>query len=262
MSAVGAVVVASVAGLSACLLVPGPARPPREPGATSTPSWLLPALVVAPAAAVAASRPRLAILAVVLGVAALAGWRLVRARRARAVAVATSARVVETCEQVAAELAGGSPPAAALGRAAHDWPSLSPVAEAIRVGADVAGAWRAAANEPGAADLRLVGAAWQVSHRTGAGLAEAIERVGGDLRAAQATRRIVEGELASARATSRLVALLPVLALGMGSGAGGDPWGFLLGTVPGLACLAAGLAIGMAGLAWVERIARDVDRAT
>ncbi len=51
-----------------------------------------------------------------------------------------------------------------------------------------------------------------------------------------------------------------MVALAIGAGSGGDPVGFLLGTPVGLACLAGGLLLGFAGLAWIERIAAGVGR--
>jgi tight adherence protein B len=200
---------------------------------------------------------------VLLAITAAAGaaGRLLWRRRVEArLAARTTSSVVEVCDLLAAELAAGRPPGAALDEAASAWPGLRPVADACRLAGDVPAALRLAAEAPGADGLRLLAGAWSVSQRTGAGLAAGARRVADACRLEQSTRQAVAGELSSARATSRLVAGLPVLALLMGTGSGADPWAFLLGTPAGLACLAAGLAIGFAGLWWIEMLARAVDR--
>ena len=54
------------------------------------------------------------------------------------------------------------------------------------------------------------------------------------------------------------MAALPVVFVLAGSGLGADPLGFLLGGTAGSVCLAAGLALTWAGLAWLQRIADAV----
>ncbi len=219
--------------------------------------WAGPVLAGLPALLLAMAYPRLVPLAVIAGAIWVAVERLWRSRAARLSAERSAAATLEACEQLSAELASGQPPGTALDRVAEDWPLLDPAARAFALGADVPAALREVAQRPGAADLRLLAAGWQVSHRTGAGLAAAVDRIAATLREEAATRRVVASELASARSTARLVAALPVLALAMGSGAGGSPWRFLLTTPAGLACLAAGSALAVAGLWWIEALMGD-----
>jgi tight adherence protein B len=253
-----AAVAGTAAALAVLLLLPPPSSAPGPAPRAGVRWWW----VGAPAAgAVALLSGRTLVLSSIAAAVGFAALVLVRVRRDRLAARSTARRVLELCEHLSSDLGAGLPPGAVLALAAEEWPVVAPVAEAHRIGSDVPAAWRALARLPGAGDLRLVAAAWQLTHRTGAGLADAVDRVARGLRAAQSTRRVVDGELASARATARLVAALPLLALAMGTGAGGDPWGFLLGHPAGLACLGAGLALGFAGLWWIEAIARDVERA-
>jgi tight adherence protein B len=200
------------------------------------------------------------VLGLVLTAAGWAAHRLWRARAESRERARTRERVLETCDLLAAELASGQPAASALTRAAEAWPVLAPVASTMALGGDVPSALRLLAARPGAEGMALVAAAWQVAHRTGHGLGDALGRLAGSLRDAASTDRVVQGELASARATARLVSGLPVVALAIGAGSGGDPVGFLLGTPLGWGCLAGGLVLGFAGLAWIERIAAGVGR--
>ncbi len=255
-----AVLAALSAAAALALLAPVRSRLPTPPEARPRGGGPASLLVLAPLLVWLPSRW---LVPAVVGAGALGvAWLLWLRRRERHTAQATGDRVLEACEHLASELASGQPPGAALARAADDWRVLAPVAEAFRVGSDVPAALRSVATRPGAGDLRLLAAAWHVAHRTGQGLADAVDRVSRQLIDARATRRVVDGELASARATARLVALLPVAALLMGSGVGGDPVGFLLDTPAGWLCLAAGLAFGLAGLWWIEALARDADRGT
>ncbi|WP_248580018.1 type II secretion system protein [Nocardioides sp. InS609-2] len=206
--------------------------------------------------------PRHLLVLVVTSAALSGGVLLVRRRRQRLAARRRAGQLLEACGVLASELTAGQPPGAALHRAQRVWPGLAPVLRSHDLGADVPDAWRFVSRKAGAHDALLVAAAWQVSHRSGVGLGDALGRVAAGLRASGATRRVVESELASARATARLLAALPVLALLVGGGAvpGSSPWGFLLGTPIGLACLGVGLGLGFAGLWWIESIADDVER--
>jgi len=184
---------------------------------------------------------------------------LQRRRGERRRAEASAEQVQRFCEELSAELAAGLPVGSALDGVAARWPELAPVAAAARLGGSVPDTMRDLARRPGAGDLRLVAAAWHVAQRSGAGLAVALQSVAGSLAERQRTRRLVASELASARATARLMAVLPVLTLAMGSGAGGDPVAFLLSTTPGLACLATGCLLALAGLWWIEAIAAGIE---
>lgn len=199
-------------------------------------------------------------LGAVLATTVLVARALVVRLRRRVARDLAATEVLEACELVAAELAAGSPPERALVRASEVCVALGGAVAASRLGGDVATAMRRAAVAPGSEDLRVVAAAWHVAHRSGQGLGTTVERVVARLRAQRRTARVVEAELASARATARLVAVLPGAAWVMGSGAGGHPVSFLLGRPLGLACLAGGLALTLAGLWWIEVIADGVRR--
>ncbi len=187
-------------------------------------------------------------------------------RPARSGLDATSAAVIELLDGLAAELMAGRPPAAALRRVGADVDDdvlrsgLAPVLVAASSGADIAAALSVASELPGCFALRWLASAVRVAEATGASLALVVDRVASSARAEADHRREVASSLAAPRATARLLAVLPVVGLLMGEALGAHPVGVLLGTPPGLGCLAAGLALELAGLRWTARMAAVAER--
>lgn len=171
--------------------------------------------------------------------------------------------LVELCTGFAAELRAGRPPIVALRLAAATLPSqvlaeLRPVLGAADGGGDVPSAMRAASRGPGWHGLAWLAACWQVGVDSGAGLADSVERLVGSLRDDQRARREVAAQLAAPRATTRLLAALPVLGMALSTALGQRPLSFLFGSGYGIACLVAGVAVDVAGIVWTSRLARSV----
>lgn len=185
-------------------------------------------------------------------------WLHASARRRRA-AERGRRETIEACDALSAEMRAGQAASRALHRAAEQHPALWPAARACLLGGDVPAALRRHANSPGCTGMAAVAAAWQVAEGSGAGLVGALDRVAEALRADDATRAEVTAALSPARATARLLAVLPAFGLLLGSGLGGDPLGLLLRTPAGNGLLLAGVALALAGTFWVERLALRVE---
>ncbi|WP_313896645.1 type II secretion system F family protein [Streptomyces sp. GC420] len=171
-----------------------------------------------------------------------------------------AAEVIGLCGALAGELRAGRQPGGALLIAAHDSGGLGDAAPAVlaaaRFGGDVPGALRSAARQPGAAGLGGLAACWRVAVHGGAGLATGIDRLESALRAERDQRDDLHAQLAGARSTAGLLAVLPVLGLALGTALGAAPLQVLFHTPAGLGCLLAGAALESAGLWWAMRIVR------
>jgi len=170
--------------------------------------------------------------------------------------------VIELCSALAAELRSGATARDALMAASRDVPGVASLAAvAAAPHGDVVQALRASAELTGAAGLGRLAACWQVSERSGSGLASSVSRLAATLRDEEQVRREVAAQLAGPRATSVLLALLPAFGLLMGSALGADPLHVLVGTPLGLGCLVLGLLLETAGLLWTARITRSAEPA-
>lgn len=226
------------------------------------PGVLRAALACAAACAVLAlwGRSPLPLLAAVP--AALLAARRRRGRQRSAAADRRRDAVLVCCLSVAGEVRAGRPPDAALAdEAARLGEPASGVVAAARYGGDVPSALRAASAWPGAGGLRGVAACWQVAVGGGTSLAAGLERVAEALRAERDQREELRAQLAGPRATALMLAALPLCGLLLGTAMGVNPLHVLLHTPVGLGCLAAGVLLEGAGLAWVAALLRAAGRA-
>jgi tight adherence protein B len=135
--------------------------------------------------------------------------------------------------------------------------SVGLLAADLRAGAEPAEALRSLGADPAAqavARHRAVTAVWAVAGASGAPTAAVLDQVERDLRTRDQQRREVGAQLAGARSTGAMLAVLPVLGLGMGAAMGADPLSVLLGTTPGQLALVAGVALDAVGVLWTMRI--------
>ncbi|MFG1954305.1 hypothetical protein [Micromonospora sp. NPDC048830] len=101
---------------------------------------------------------------------------------------------------------------------------------------------------------RLARAAVRLADRTGAPLADLVERIEADARATDRGLAAAAAQAAGARATAWLLAALPLGGIGLGYGVGVDPVAVLLHTTVGGACAVAAVVLQIVGLFWAERL--------
>jgi tight adherence protein B len=155
--------------------------------------------------------------------------RLLVRRRAERARTSYRAERLDLLAAAAADLRAGLPTGAAL--------------------AGIAGA--GGASDPVRARVR---AAVVLAERTGAPLAEVLERIEADARGTDRARAVAAAQTAGSRATAWLLAGLPLAGIALGYAIGADPLAVLLHTPIGAACAFGAVILQLAGLSWAGRI--------
>jgi tight adherence protein B len=183
--------------------------------------------------------------------------RLITQHRRRRSALRARAAVAQACTVLASYLRVGQVPSAALSIAAADCQVLREGHQAGTLGGDVVEVWRQQSRRAGHSGLLELARAWQVSNEAGAPMSATLDQVAASLAADQALTRVIDSELATARATSKVMAALPACGVGIGYLLGGDPGRWLLAGPSGWACLLVGVLLACAGVLWIEALARQ-----
>ena len=102
--------------------------------------------------------------------------------------------------------------------------------------------------------VALARAAVTLAERTGAPLADLVDRIEADARAGDRAWAAAAAQAAGAQATAFLLAALPLGGLALGFAIGADPLAVLLRTPLGAVCALGALTLQMLGLAWSRRL--------
>lgn len=183
-------------------------------------------------------------------------WRP-RLRRSRAPDVGT------LLAALAAELDAGQALDVALQEACRglDPPPCPRALAAAHTGGDVAAAMRLDAQATRSGGLRALAACWQVAGRSGSGLSASVHRLARAHRASAQARGELVAELATVRASARLLAGLPLVGLLFGIALGAEPLTWLSATWIGRLTFTVGLAMQAVGLLWLRRITTRAEAA-
>lgn len=167
----------------------------------------------------------------IVAVYAALGAHLALRRRARRIALHQRRHRLDVLGAVAADLRAGLPP-----------PATDAGAPTERID-------------------QLCQAANRLADRTGAPLADLLERIEADARAADRGLAAAAAQSAGAHATAWLLALLPVGGIALGFAIGVDPLAVLLHTPIGAACAVSALLLQLGGLAWADRLTASASQA-
>jgi tight adherence protein B len=201
-------------------------------------------------------------LTTLLALVAVAATAALRYRRRRRIQLATAeGRTLEAALDVlVGELRVGSHPVRAFGVAAEETVggvavSLRAVAARAKLGADVTGGLRAAAQSSSLpAQWDRIAVCWQLASDHGLAIATLMGAAQRDIAERQRFSARVASGMAGARATATILAGLPVLGVLLGQLIGARPLGFLLSGHAGGWLLVVGATLACAGLLWSDRI--------
>lgn len=160
-----------------------------------------------------------------------------------------------------AEVRAGSSPTVALQLALQPFPQLCPrTQQVLSTDGDVAAALRLDAAASRQREWAALAAVWELTDRRGVSMVAVADRLAEHGRQLAAARRLLNAELAEARATVRVLAMLPVIGLALGTVLGANPVRWLVASSAGHIVVAVAVGFEVLGWLWVRALVRSVER--